>query len=170
MANRGSRIRRSEVTERVERHKNEINEQADHVEENVEDTETVRETIDNLKGGTEEGFDESKQHVESARDTSVHEFERNSDKLEGLQESSKEFEGELHEHSDTVALDTERISDASRKIHSDRAMREVNAARDSSERDKELLDEHEDRAREFREESQRIHDEYKGRVNAARGS
>jgi hypothetical protein len=170
MRTRREKPERGKVTEQVESKQTDMRERANQIEEHVADTETARETLEQLEGGTQDGADEVTQSVEAAREVSVGEFEQDSEELERVHSESQEFEGELREHADDATSDVEKISDASGQIHSESVGQELGRAREAAERDVEFLKEHEERAVEAREESQRVHEEHRDRGDAARGS
>lgn len=169
MARRKS-LERSGVTDTVEKRKSEMQETGERIEENTEDVEITRETLDSLEGGTQEGADQIDQHIEEAQDASVQEFEDNTNDLEQIQGETEEYEGELKENTDTLTSDVDRISGARDQLHSDAAGSELDEARSAAEQDIEFLQEHEQRAKDARDESQRLHEEHRNRVDAARRS
>jgi len=171
MARRSDTPTRSEVTEKVEKHQDDMNDKAEDVEETVSDIETVRDTLDSLDlGGTSEGADEVEGAIEGAEDVGVSEFEEESQELEQIQGETEEHEGELGERSGTTSSDMEKISDASSQIHSDAAGSELAKAEDNARNDIEFLDDQADRAQSAREESQRLHNEHQARVSSGRRS
>lgn len=165
-----SRMRRPEINERVEGDHERMSEKGECISENVEDAETTRDTLDHLEGGTEEGFEETSQCIETAQDTSIEEFDGHSEELEQIHDESEEFEGELHESGETVGEDLERMSEAKSDLHSDAVSAEVARAVEHAEKDQELLREHEERAQQHREESRRRQEEHQARLDAARRS
>lgn len=171
MARRGDAPKQSEITEKVEKHENDMHEKTEDVEKTVEDVETVRQTLEELDfGGTAEGGEAVEQSIEGAENVSVGEFDSESSALEELEHESEEHEGELQERNDTTTADLGKISDASGRIHSDAANSELIAAKESALRDIEFLSDQAQRAQEAREETQHIHDEHLGRVNTGRST
>ena len=170
MARRGEGVSRNEVTEKVARHREGLQETAKKIEQTVSDLETIRKTLEELDlGGTSEAADEVERGVEGAEDTTVHEFGQESGQLEEVHRDSEEHEAELQERSDRASSDLGRISDASGRIVTDAANRELIPAKEAALRDVEFLSENAKRARDAREESRRLHDEHDRRVNQGKG-
>jgi len=159
---------RSEITEKVEKHHEDMDEKGKQVELDTVDIEIVRDTLDAMEGGTAEGFEGEGQAIEAAEDTGIGEFDEASGELEDVHGESEEHEGELQETGDTVSSDLGKISDASAEINSDGVNSELINAKEEAIRDKEFLDEQENVAKDAREESRRLHDEHQSRVNSGR--
>lgn len=169
MPRRSDTPSRSEVTEKVDRHRDELREKSDEMEDTVSDIETVRETLESLDlGGSAEAADSIEQSVEGAEDVSVGEFEEEATELDRTQGETEEHESELGERSDVTSRDLGKLSDASGRLHSDAADRELIAAKESALMDIEFLSDHARRAQDAREESQRLEDELQGRVGRGR--
>ena len=118
MARRGDVPTRGEVTEKVDHSADDMQEKAEEMDKVVEDIETVRQTLEELDlGGTSDGADEVGQSIEAAEDVTVDVFDREDEEVEQLQQDSSEYEGDLHERSDSVESD---LGKALRKAHRDR--------------------------------------------------
>lgn len=160
---------RSEVTERVGKNHEDLREKGDEMEDSVSDIETVRETLDSLDlSGTAEAAEAVERAVEGAEDVSVSEFEEESSEVGEIQGETEEHESELQERSDTTSADLGKLSDASSRLHSDVANRELIEAKESAVRDVEFLGDQAKRAQEAREESQRLREELDSRATAGR--
>ena len=158
-----------EITEKVDKRKEDMREKGEEMDESVSDVETVRQTLESLEfAGTAEGGEAVEQAIEGAEDTSVDEFDQRSGDLEGIHQETHEDEDGLQERSDTTSEDLGKISDASGEIHSDATDNELVAAKESAMRDIEFLDDHRSQAEQAREESERLQQEYQARVNAGR--
>ena len=169
MAKRRSSLERGRVTEQVEKHQTDMRETGEKAEQNVEDTETGHDVLERMEGGTIEGADETDGYIEEAREGSKDEFEQLGEGLEQVHTDTEQFEGELHEEADRVSADGEAIDEAAGRLHGDTARQKLTEAREAKEQDKEFLTSHKQRAGDSRQESQRLYEEYKNRVNAARG-
>jgi len=163
-------IGRSEATERLDKHQEDAKEKTDQIEETVSDSETERDVLESIElGGTDEGAEQVEQNIEQAQDASQSEFDEGGRELEEVHEQTQEYEGEMHERSDSAGTDADRVEDGLGKLNSDAAKAQIERARDSLQSDIEFLNDYEQRAQEAREESQRLHEEQQRRVNAARG-
>lgn len=171
MARRGDSPTRGEVTERVDKSESDMQEKTEEMDKTVSDIETVRDTLDSLDlSGTSEASDEVEQAIEGAEDVSEGEFEQESGELEGIQGETEEHEGELQERTDSSSQDLGKLSDASGRMNSDAANSELVKAKESALRDIDFLGDQAKRAQDSREESQRVHEDYKGRVAGGRRS
>ena len=159
---------RSEITEKVEKHHEDMDEKGEQLEMDTIDIEIVRETLVELEGGTAEGFEAEGQAIEAAEDTGIGEFDEDSGELEEVHGESEEHESELQETSDTVSSDLGKISDASAEINSDGVNNELINAKEEAIRDMDYLKEQEDDEQGAREESKRLQEEHQARVNSGR--
>ncbi|MCO6438546.1 MAG: hypothetical protein J5J06_15755 [Phycisphaerae bacterium] len=159
---------RSDLTRTVDDRKTEFDEKTDALEKHADDVETERETLESLDlTGTSDAAEAVEQAVEAAQETSVREFEEDGETLEQVQNEGEEFEKELHERSDAASSDMGKIADGENRLHSDEAKSELEKAKMETQRDIELLDEHEREAQEARQESERLHEEQRARIQAA---
>ncbi len=170
MARRSRLSSRSEISGKVEKHREDMNEKGEEIEKDVSDIETVRETLDSLEGGTEDGAEAVGQSIEAAEGIGVGEFDQDSDELQQVHDETQEHEGKIHEGSDTVSSDLGKISDASGRIHGDAVNNELINAKEEAIRDKEFLDDEEKETQGDQKESQRLHDEHQARANSGRRS
>jgi len=171
MARRGDVPRRSEVTDRVERNANDLQEKAEASETVVEDAETVCDIRDKVElGGTAEGADEVTQALESAEDTAVEIFEDRDADVEEEQQESEEHEDELRERLDSTESDSAKLDDANGRIHTAEVAGKNAETKDAVTREIEFLDTHKQREAEGREQSERIQNEHDRRVQAARSA
>jgi uncharacterized phage infection (PIP) family protein YhgE len=170
MKRSGKAIGRSEVTERLDKHQEDAKEKADQIEETVFDSETERDVLESMElGGTEEGSEQVEQNIEQAQDASRSEFDEGSQELEEVHEQTQEYEGEMHERSDSAGEDAERVEDGLGKLNSDAAKGQLKGARDALQSDIKFLNDYEQRAQEARQESQQLHEEQQRRIDAAGG-
>jgi len=169
MARRSDVPKRSEVTEKVEQHQSDMHDKAEEMDPVVSDVETVRQTLEDLDlGGTDDGSEQVEQSIESAQDVTVEVFEREDEQLEQVQEENEEHDQELTERTGTVESDLGKISDAGGRITTQETNSELIQAKEAAIRDIEFLQDHERRAREAGQESDRVQQEHRSRVNAAR--
>ena len=159
---------RSDVTKTVDDRKTEFDEKTDALEKHADDAETERETLESLDlTGTSDAAEAVEQAVEAAQETSVREFEEDGEALEKVQSEGEEFEGELRERTDAASSDMDKIADGENRLHSDEAKNELEKAKMETQRDIEFLDEQEREAQEARQESERLHNEQRARIQAA---
>ena len=170
MKRRSDTPRRSEITEKVDKHHEDMNEKGEEIEKDVEDVKTVRETLDSIEGGTQEGLDAESQAIEAAEDTGIGEFDEDRSELEDVHNESEEHESEINDRGDTVSSDLGKISDASGRINNDAVSSELIDAKSEAIRDKEFLDEQEDRAKDAREDSRRLLEKHQAEIDSGRSS
>jgi len=162
---------RNDVTAEVERHRTEMQEQAEVAETKVADLEAERQTLDELdRGGTSDGADEADQSIEQARDASGAEFEQESEVLDQQHAEAEEYEQELDQRGETASADRERIAGGRDQVRSDAAGSELAAAEEAAQRDTDFLAESEQNAEEARGESVERHNDHVQRASAARSS
>lgn len=161
----------SDVTAEVERHRTEMQEQAEVAETKVADLEVERQTLEELdRGGTSDGADEADQSIEQARDTSGAEFDQESEILDQQHAEAEEYEQELDQRGETASGDREKIAGGRDQVSSDAAGGELAAAEDAAQRDIDFLAESEQNAEESRRESVERHNDHVQRAGAARSS
>jgi|GEM_PF-1679005 ABC-type transporter Mla subunit MlaD len=168
--NRGAdRPRRSEITEKIDKGKDEMSEKTEHLDTVAADTETVMETLDSLDlAGTADAIEQIEGAIEEARDVTHEVFEREDDDLNEMLTDVQEHEDELQERSDASESDLQEISEATDKIATDETTRGLEHAQAKIQDDIEFLQEQRDSARESREESERLRQEYQQRMQGGR--
>ena len=161
---------RGEVSERIDKSRDDMREQEERLETTADDIETIRQTFEELDlGGTAEGSNEVEASIERADDVTVDVFDDHSEKLDDVQSESEEHESELQERADVSESDLGRISDASALIETDGAVSELVKAKEGALKDVEFLTDEGNRTREACDESKRIQDEMENRVRAKSG-
>jgi len=169
MAKRGDAVSRSEVTERVARHREGMEGIGKELEQIVADIETIRKTLEELdQGGTSDAAEEVERAIEGAEDVTVGEFSQESGQLEEVQKDSEEHEAELKERSDSASADLGRISEASGRITRDVTNNAFIPAKEAALLDIDFFAEQGKRAQEAREECRRLHEDHERRVNDKR--
>jgi hypothetical protein len=170
MRRRGDVPTRGEVTEKVDRSGADMDEKEEQLDTIAGDVETVRETLESLDlGGTADGSDEIEAAVEDADEVAVDAFDEQDGELEELQGENEEFEGELDDRSDVSESDLDKLTDASSRIETDGAATELAKAEEAARGEIEFLQEHIERERAAREESERAQQEYEARVRTRTG-
>jgi 6-pyruvoyl-tetrahydropterin synthase len=115
-----------EVSERIGKDKNDMEEKQVDLEKVASDVETVRQTLEKLDfGGTTEGAEQLEKSIESAENITTEVFEKKDEHLESIQSKSKEFEGKITEHRNTSESDLGKISDSSAKIETKETVNEL---------------------------------------------
>jgi chromosome segregation ATPase len=168
MARRKEIRTRSEVSERIQKTGNEMEEKESDLEIITSDVETVRGTLEKIGGGTKEGLEEVERSIEGAEDVTEQEFNREDENLERIQAEGQEFEGEIEEHQDSSESDRREISDASSKIETRETINELEKAEKAASRDIDFLAEQKDRARSAREKSDSVQEKLKARVHSGK--
>ena len=160
---------RSEVTERVEKNNDEMEEKVEELDTIATDTETVRETLDALDfEGTAEAIDEVEGAIEQAEDVTIEKCDEEDEVLEEVQDETEDHENELQERSDSSQMDLGKISDASGRIETDDTVNELINAKEGVLKDIDFIDEHQQIAKEARDESERLQKEHQNRVHGQR--
>jgi len=169
MRKRSNTPTRGEVTEKVEKNNDQMEEKVEELDTIATDTETVRETLENLDfSGTAEGTDAVEAAIENAEDTSVEIFEGEDENLEEIQADAEEYEGELHERSDLSESDFDKASEATDQIAMESTKAELERARSEIRDDIDFLNEQNETAQEIREENEQLQQEHRARVQSER--
>jgi len=169
MRKRSDAPTRSEVTETVEKHKDDMSEKVEELDTIATDTETVRETLESLDfEGTSEGADEVESAIEQAEDVTVEIFDREDENLEEIQSGTEEYEGELQERTDSSESDLDKISDAGGRIETQEAVGKLGDAEAAVSSDIEFLNEQDETARQAREENEQLQQGHRSRVQGGR--
>ena len=156
---------RSEVTEKVEKNKDEMEEKVEELDTIATDTETVRETLDALDfEGTADAASEVEDAIEQAEDVTIEKFDDEDEVLEEVQDETEDHENELQERSDSSQMDLGKISDASGRIETDDTVNELINAKEGVLKDIDFIDEHQQIANDARDESERLQQEHRSRV------
>jgi hypothetical protein len=160
---------RSEVTEKVEKNKDDMEEKVEDLDTIATDTETVRETLEALDfEGTADAADEVEDAFEEAEDVTIEKFDEEDEVLEEVQDKTEDHENELQERSDSSQMDLGKISDASGRIETDDTVNELINAKEGVLKDIDFIDEHQKVAEEARDESERLQQEHQNRVHGQR--
>ena len=171
MRKRSDAPTRSEVTETVEKHQEDMSEKVEELDIIATDTETVRDTLEALDfEGTADGADEVEGAIEQAEDVTVEIFDREDESLEEIQSDTEEYEGELQERTDSSESDLDKISDAAGRIETQETVGSLKDAEAAASSDIEFLNEQDEAARQAREENERLQQEHRSRVQGGRRS
>ena len=167
MPRRSDTPSRSEISERIDGDAERMREKEGDIETTVSDIETVRHTLENLDlGGTSEGSEAVEGAIQGAEDVTVEVFDGQDTELEEIQGEDEEYECEVDERTDSVESDLGKVSDASIQIDTDEGVNELIKAKEAALQDIDFFKEQGERAREAREESERIQQEYQARAHA----
>ena len=158
---------RGDISEAVEGSAADMGEKLGDLEKTQQDVETVRQTLESLEfGGTSEGADAVEESISGAEDVAVEVFDREGEELDEVQSENEEYEGELQEHSESDKSDLEKISGAGGSIDTDETVRELMKAKEAALQDADFLAEQIERAKDARDESERVQQEYSNRVHS----
>ncbi|MBM3334356.1 hypothetical protein FJY63_06820 [Candidatus Sumerlaeota bacterium] len=146
-----------------------MNENGERLEIDVKNIEITRETLDQLEGGTEEGVNEVRGHIETAEHVTEDIFEEDGDDLEEIHDKADEFENDLQDTSGTVEKDLERISDAISSVETRETQEELERAKDSASEDKDFLGEQSETLNEILQQSRLDYEALRGRVQTKGG-
>jgi len=164
MARRSDIRSRSEITETIETKKEEMDTKETELDTTASDYETVIHTLENIEGGTVEGFEETEKSIEAAEDVTVEVFEKKDDELEEVQSDTQDFEGEINENQDSAESDLGKLSDASGKIDTEETINKLVEAKEKVIKDIEFLSTEIDRARDAREKSDAVQEKHRARI------
>lgn len=165
MASKTGKPTRSEITEHVENDSEKMHEKIEELETATEDSETVQNTLDSLDlEGTSDGAAEVQAAVERAQDVATEIFEREDTELEAIEDEAEQYEGDIRELSEASQSDVEKVSDAIGKIDRQETSQELEHAREAVESDIEFLQEQTEQAQNAREETSRLQQDYRSRV------
>ena len=164
MARRSDIRSRTEVTGEIETKKEEMDTKETDLDTIASDHEIVVQTLENLEGGTVEGFDETEKSIEAAEDVTVEVFEKKDDELEEVQADTEEFEGEIKENRNSVESDLGKLSDASGKIETKETINKMVETKEIVMRDMEFLTGEIDRAQDAREKSDAVQEKHRARI------
>ena len=156
---------RNEVTERVEKNKDEMEKNVEQLDTIASDSELVEKTLSELDlDGTAEGTADVESSIEEAGNVTRDVFEQKDEVLEEVQSETEDHESELQERSDSAQMDLGKISDASGRIETKDTANALVDAKENALKDTEFLDEHQQRAKDARAESERLQQEHRSRV------
>jgi hypothetical protein len=156
---------RNEVTEKVEKNKDEMEERVEQLDTIATDAETVRETLEALDfEGTVDAADEVEGAIEQAEEVTVEAFEDTDENLVEAQSETEDHESELQGRSDSSQMDLGKISDASGRIETKDTVNELVNAKEGVLKDIDFIDEHQQRAKDARDESERLQQEHRSRM------
>lgn len=165
-AHRGDTKSQGDISETVDRSSSDMDEKLGVLDKTQQDVGTVRQTWANLEfGGTSEGMDSVEESINAAEDVTIEVFDSEDEKLESLQKDSEEYQGELHEHSESDQSDLEEIHDARGRVDTEETLGALEEAIRVAERDGEFLKEQIDRAKAARDESERMQQKYGSQVH-----
>jgi hypothetical protein len=157
---------RHEVTERVEKNNDEMEEKVEDLDTIATDTETVRETLDALDfEGTADAANEVEEAIDQAEQVSIEKFDEEDEVLENVQDETEAHENELQERSDSSQMDLGKISDASGRIETSETVTELIDAKEGVLRDIDFIDEHHRIAEDMRNETESLQQEHRNRVH-----
>ncbi|MBC2714918.1 MAG: hypothetical protein HF978_06375 [Desulfobacteraceae bacterium] len=169
MATRKKLLGRDEIKDRVEKAGQDMREKEDILDDDAADIETVRKTLEQLEGGTSEGFEKIEGAIEDAENVTTEAFEKEDTELEQIQNESQEFGNEVNESKETSESDLSKISDASAEFKTNNPDKEFLRAKEEAIRDIDLLKEQEERERHAREDSDTIQEQLRSRVHKNTG-
>jgi len=171
MKKRGDAPSRSDIEARVETDNVSMQEKQTDLESLATDVETVRQTLESLEfGATSDAADAVAEAMESADDVTTTEFDSQDNELESIQAEAEEHEVELEERSDAGESDAELIEGAIGSIQTEFPKAEIEKARDVAVEEVEYLQQQIERAKEAREDSERVQQELQARVQGSGGT
>lgn len=169
MSRRGEAPTRREATERADKNARDLREGEQNLEKATEDIETVAGTLEDLNlGGTEEGADEAKGHVERAQDIAGEKFDEDDAQVEGVQQEGQEHEEELTERAEDSTADRERLQEGQSQLNSPEGSDEMERGKEVIEGDIEFLEHLRDEVAQDREQTERMQEGLRNRAGSVR--
>ncbi|MFC1676608.1 hypothetical protein ACFL3G_06050 [Planctomycetota bacterium] len=160
---------RSEVTDTVQKHEDDMTEKVEDIDIVATDAETVDETLENLDfEGTAEGTEAIESAMEEAEDVTVEIFEEEDENLEEMQSDAEDYQDELQERTDSSEEDLGEIVDASGQIETQETIDKLVEAKSAVLEDIDFLNEEIEHAEEAIEETENQQQEHRSRVDAVR--
>ena len=164
MMKRSERLSRNEIKERVGKATQDMTEKEHLLEDDVADIETIRKTLENLEGGTSEGFEQIEEAIENAENVTADAFEKEDENLEQIQNESQEFGTEIQDTQQKTESDLGKISNASAEFKTEEPNRDFLQAKEEALRDIDLLKEQDEQERHAREKSDAIQEKLRSRI------
>jgi len=162
---------RNEVTERVEKNKEEMEERVEQLDTIATDSETVRETLDALDfEGTADASDEVEGAIEQAEEVTIEAFENTDENLEEAQSETEDHESELQDRSDSAQMDLGKISDASGQIETQETISDLADVKTANLGEMDFLKDNNQKGVDAREENEQAQQELQNLINSGRRS
>lgn len=168
MARRKKILGRREIENRVEKAGKEMEEKEDVLEKDVSDVETTRKTLDELEGGTSEGFEQVESSIRNAENITTEAFEKEDQELDHIKKDSEEFGKEIQEGKKAAETDLTKMHDATAEFKTKEPEKEFQRAKEQASMDISVLKEHEERERRAREKSDAIQEKLKARLQSGK--
>ena len=160
---------RSEVTDTVQKHEDDMTEKVEDIDIVATDAETVDETLENLDfEGTAEGTEAIESAMEEAEDVTVEIFEEEDENLEEMQTDAKDYQDGLQERTDSSEKNLGEIVNASGQIETQETIDKLVEAKSAVLEDIDFLNEEIEHAEEAIEETENQQQEHRRRVDAVR--
>jgi hypothetical protein len=159
---------RGEVTEKIDKSKDDMTDKTGQMDTISTDNVTVTETLDGLDlSGTAEGSEAVEASIEQAQDVTVEKYDEQEKALQEDLDESLEHETDLQERSDATESDLDKVSDAVGNITTEETKSELEQAKSEIQGDIDFLTEHDETAREAREENEQLQQEYRSRMQSS---
>ncbi len=160
---------RSEITDTVQKHEDDMTEKVEDIDIVATDAETVDETLENLDfEGTAEGTEAIESAMEEAEDVTVEIFEEEDENLEEMQTDAKDYQDGLQERTDSSEKNLGEIVNASGQIETQETIDKLVEAKSAVLEDIDFLNEEIEHAEEAVEKSENQQQEHRRRVDAVR--
>ena len=102
------------------------------------------------------------------KDAYIKQFNEEDEVLEEVQDETEAHENELQERSDSSQMDLGKISDASGRIETSETVTELINAKEGVLRDIDFIDDHQQIAKDARDEAESLQQEHRNRVHGQR--
>jgi len=169
MKTRAGKRSRSDVTGNKERLKQDMERKEGEMEVPVEDYEEVGHVADDIDCGfTSDGSDDVERALRETQDVTAEVVEQRGHDLEEVHGESEGFERELHDGSDRTASDRDRVTDTRRKVKTEETRQGVEQSLEAIQRELDFLKEHYEKVDEDRNESKRVEEALRTRVQQPR--
>ncbi len=149
---------RTEIEHGVSRSIDEIHRKGEQLEHAASDRGITRELDGELEleGGTAEGQQAVRETLRETEETATEIYEHEDDEMAELQRGAGELADDLCDSSERVGQDADRLVDAGGRIHGKEVSDHLRTAERTARSDVEFLEDEEAKAREARDESERL--------------
>jgi len=168
MSKRSNLLSRREIKEKVDKTGKDMTQKEDILEKDTMDIETIRKTLSEIKGGTNEGFEKVEGSIKDAENVTTDAFERENSDLDQIQNESELFGREIKDSEKISESDLSKISDAINEFKTREPDRGFTEAKEQANCDIAILKEQEEHERREREKSETIQKELNARIKASR--
>ena len=152
---------RQELSDRADKHAEDMEKTHQKLEMTAEDIRTIRGLVEQLDpgGGTAEGIDEVEQSVERAEDVTEEVFDTQDGELEQIHSENEDYQDEVQDRKGISEANLGRVSDVTAPMETQEAIDELRKGKEAFLDDIDALLQLVDRAREACDRSKQVVDD-----------